>query len=243
LTTIAIYTLRFIFFIFKHTYGHFYFLYKESVYGDAIIFLNEAFSRVHWLQKQEPILDEKFVQSMSFICQNLKHIFEKKTRTTCSVSIKVAVETNVTANTEVKNLCRDNNSIIRDTDLYKKTTHFIFANTCFNIILSHLTKNQKNKLYYINNDINNTKDYENTSKESYENGVFPYQSELVVPIIPTHNEQDKVYNLLGFLCVDCKEINKFDEKYDLAIMQGVADGIYNIIQKRNKQQKVKRAKA
>ncbi|MFZ2205497.1 MAG: hypothetical protein WAV23_02820 [Minisyncoccia bacterium] len=230
---LGIYLFRFVLFFFKHIYKYWYYLYKESVYGDAIIFLKEAFSWVHWLRKLDEIPDDKFIATMAFMCHQLKLIYDKKTNSKCSVSIKVAIETVITANTEVVNLCRDKNSLHRDTKTYQNTQHLIFANTCFNNILSHLTKNKKSKLYYINNDIPSSKDYENTSKECYIDGILPYKSELVVPIIPLHIEQDKVYNLLGFLCVDCSEKSMFDEKYDLAILQGVADGIYDIICIRN----------
>ncbi len=38
---------------------------------------------------------------------------------------------------------------------------------------------------------------------------------------------------LGFLCVDYSEA-KFNPEYDVPLIQGVADGIYDIISKRPK---------
>ena len=100
-------------------------------------------------------------------------------------------------------------------------------NTCFNSILTEV-KNQNKLLHYINNDITNSNDYFNTSKKCYDDEVLPYESEIVVPIIPIVRGK-KDFNLLGFLCVDCDKRKAFDTKYDTHILQGIADGIYDII--------------
>lgn len=55
---------------------------------------------------------------------------------------------------------------------------------------------------------------------------LPYKSEIVVPIIPSYAKQ---YDIIGFLCVDCEHSNKFDPIYDPALIEGVADGIYDIL--------------
>jgi hypothetical protein len=47
-------------------------------------------------------------------------------------------------------------------------------------------------------------------------------------ILPTPNR----HYILGFICVDCDTKNKFtDELYSSAILEGVADGLYDIIEK------------
>lgn len=35
--------------------------------------------------------------------------------------------------------------------------------------------------------------------------------------------------MLGFLCVDCEQGDRFDEKYDPVLLEGVVDGIYDIL--------------
>ncbi len=231
---LLLYIFRFILFFSQNAYKHWYYLYKESIYGDAIIFLKDAFSRIHWLRKVENITDEQFKTVMVFMCEKLKEIYDRKTKSVCSVSIKVPIEASVSANTEVKNLCRNNDALDRDTEKYRDSKHYIFGNTCYNSILTNITKNKRAKLFYINNDIEGSVDYENTSKDCYKDEKLPYKSELVVPILPLHNDEEKVYSILGFLCIDSNEKNVFDTKYDLAILQGVADGIYDIILFRNK---------
>lgn len=38
----------------------------------------------------------------------------------------------------------------------------------------------------------------------------------------------------GFICIDCNMKDKFDEtRYDIPMVEGIADGIYDIILKRN----------
>ena len=208
-----------------------YFLFKESLYGDFIIFLKDAFSEIHWLRKKGTITKEDLKTTLVIVCDQLRIIFEKKTKTKCAVSIKVPVDTNVTANTEVINLCRDEKSTIRDTTKYYETKHHIFSNTCFNSIIDHYVRNKMNRLFYINNDIPKSllsENYINTGTDVYPNGILPYNAEIIVPILPVKNI-DVSNKLIGFLCVDSDGLNVFDSKYDLAILQGVADGIYDVI--------------
>ena len=80
--------------------------------------------------------------------------------------------------------------------------------------------------------------YENSSWEIHkmnndkDEWKLPYYSEIVVPIIPLENKNQDKYKILGFICVDSNKINCFTEKYDTAILLGVADGIYDIIFKK-----------
>lgn len=211
---------------------HFLSKYRDSIYGDAIILLKDAFAKVHLIRKSKTSDPTIILNTLVFMCNQLKTYFDKKTKQPCGVSIKIVLKskTNLTSDTKLYNLCRDKSTNKRDTDAYKNTEHKIFNNSCFNSIFSHLMSNQKNKLFYINNDIEGSKDYQNTSIQAYEDGVLPYKSEIVVPIIPLSNEADRQYSLFGFICVDSPQKNSFDNNYDLAILQGVADGIYDVIQ-------------
>ncbi|CAN5639907.1 hypothetical protein BH10BAC2_BH10BAC2_29340 [soil metagenome] len=222
----------------QNTYYHLKAKYLESVYGEAIILLKDTFAHIHALRKKAIISDEDFKAAMITVCECLKKIYDKKTKGNCSVSIKVLkindVGKDYTANTEVINLFRDQKSSNRDTTKYLDTKHYIFNNTCYNHIFNNILKSRKNKLYYLNNDIQSSKDYANSSIDAYASTeeeatkkILPYKSELVVPILPIINEN--IYNLLGFLCVDGNSNDIFDDLYDLAITQGVADGIYDII--------------
>lgn len=206
----------------------FKFIQNESLYGEAIIILKDGFARIHSLRKLNPMPDDNFKSTMIYLCDQVKKIFDSLTKAECSVSIKVGVnEGDMSSDTEVTTLCRDSSVRGRDTLEYLKIKHVVFMNTCFNSILTKL-KDPNKFQYYINNDINNTENYENTSKTCYKNEILPYCSEFVVPILPIIRE-NRDFNLVGFLCVDCDIKGGFDEKYDPHILQGVADGIYDII--------------
>ena len=95
---------------------------------------------------------------------------------------------------------------------------------------------KRSNLYYVNNDIENSKDYVNTSIDSYTDGILPYKSELVCPILPIIDIQKNAL-LCGFICVDCNKKNVFDTtRYDVPMMTGIADGIYDILENYNKKE-------
>ena len=232
---LVIFVSRLILFFSINVVKHLHFVYKESIYGDAIIILRDSFSKVHYLRKKGKIDDEEFMEVMVVFCNNLKKIFDKKTKKQCSVSIKVPVKGPVNSSATVHNLCRDSIATkTRDTDDYKRTNHTIIGNTAFQKIVNNIFKGNKENFFYLNNDINSAKDYENTSKDAYPENKLPYVSELVCPIIPhTWEKGTSSYECIGFICVDCEDKDVFDNKYDVAIMSGVADGIYDLITFRN----------
>ena len=67
----------------------------------------------------------------------------------------------------------------------------------------------------------------------YKDGVLPYKSELIYPILPVHRVSEQDYNIWGFICVDCDVANGFDNKYDKAIVEVVADGVHDIMMARH----------
>ena len=116
----------------------------------------------------------------------------------------------------------------------KKIKHRIIGNTAFSIIVNKILKGNQKQLAYVNNDIPNSSNYVNTSIECYPDGILPYNSELVYPIVPIKGNETNQRDLKGFICIDCNKPNKFDEnRYDIPMVQGIADGIYDIFAKRN----------
>lgn len=229
--------LRFLLFFAINVLRLIHYTYKETMYGEAIILLRDAFSRVHHLRKLDKIEDKEFISTMTVFCNHLKAIFDKKTKGNCSVSIKVPVKGTVNETTQVINFCRDSVATkVRDTKLYNEISHTIIGNTAYQKVLNSILRGSKEKFHYINNNIPNSKDYENTSVDSYVNKQLPYESELVYPLVP-HMWESKVnnYECIGFICVDCNKREVFDDKYDTALISGVADGIYDLITLRNKQ--------
>ena len=217
----------------RNSVKHLHEYYRESKYGDAIILLKEAFSKFHWLRKKSEYSDEELMSCLIFLCDKLQVLFSRKNFSDCSVSIKVPIKGNITADTPVKNLCRDSShKAKRDTPNYQAINHTIIGNTAFIKVLNNVLRGSKKGFHYFNNCIQDTKDYENTSREAHESGMLPYNSEIVVPIIPSIPDDNKNYDLIGFLCVDCESEHKFDDYYDPALIEGVADGIYDILSRK-----------
>lgn len=236
---IVLFLIRFLYYLFKDLARYIHNVYVDSIWGYAIIKLKDAYSEMHYLRKQKEIKDQDFMNALVTFCETLKKIFDKKTKGDCCVSIKVPAGVFDSLETwQLRNLCRDSKHNNRDTQVYDNTEHTVIGNTPYTVIVSKLLDNRhRQKPFYLNNDIENSKDYMNTSKQVYEKGL-PYKSELVYAIVPIKKDE-KSSDLVGFLCIDCDKKNVFDDnRYDIPMIEGVVDGIYDIILRRN-QEKLK----
>lgn len=234
---ILLFSFRFAYYLCKDLVYYIHNTYVDSIWGMAIIELKDAYANMHYLRKQEQITDDDFMIALVTFCETLKSIFDRKTKGNCCVSIKVPAGIFTSLQTwELCNLCRDRAHSCRDTKDYENMNHTIIGNTPYTVIINRLLDTRRKfKPYYLNNDIENTKDYMNTSERLYSNGL-PYKSELVYAILPIKNDEEHRYDLAGFLCIDCDKKNVFDEKrYDIPMVEGIVDGIYDIIVRRNKQ--------
>ena len=228
----------FMWYLLKHTSAYIHNCFVDSIWGDAIKILQKSYSELHRLERQKEVDDADFMSVLVLFCNSLKRIFDKKTKADTSVSIKVLVSKDIITVTnyqdviEFKNLCRDTDHNHRNTDAYKSIKHTLLQNTPYIISVTNLMKNNDN-YGYINNNIPDSKHYFNSSKGAHKNGVLPYKSELVYPIVPasrSHIAANDFSDLIGFICIDCDKTNVFDEdRYDIPIIKGVADGLYNII--------------
>ncbi|MDD2411792.1 MAG: hypothetical protein PHR79_02635 [Bacteroidales bacterium] len=213
-----------------------------NYYGETILLLKDSFSYIHKVRRGDNITPEQLSKVFIGVCNKLKHIFEKRLDYTYSVCIKVLTENGGELNeyVEIKTLCRDENSYFNRKNC-KQVVHKIVDNTCFNEILYNI--DMPNKAFYLNNNLPNDKYYKNSSflnygtvpeqADSIERQKFwtlPYKSEIVVPIAPTLNsDNDRKKEFYGYLCVDCDEENGFHKKYDSGMIQGVADGLSDLI--------------
>lgn len=214
--------------------------YKERVYGNIMIELIAITAKINYAKRQ-PVLDEvNFMAILLDICEELKKIFERKSRQSiCSVSfkaLKLPPSGELGPQSEVFCLRRDSEGEAkRHTPKYMSTAHSISNNSCYNIILNNLLSTKKGvHRYYINNNVpatNQSDDrgvaYMNSSYDVYQE--LPYRSELVVPILPLKVDNKPDPKLSGFLCVDSNKPNFFEDRYDLAILQGVSDNIYELL--------------
>jgi len=229
-TICAIFILRLLAIFILDLARYLYTMSKNSTYGDAIILLNVCFAAMHKYRKSKGHDDKEFVAAMVLLCNSLKEIYDKSSKSSCSVSIKVPVANNkVNAETLILNLIRDSAHRERDTKEYMETEHTLLGNTAFSYCLSQVSSNLDTK-YYRNNHVNTSENYQNTSKICHKDGLLPYHSELVMPITP-YGKGENI--CLGFICIDSDKENAFNSKYESAILEGVADGIFDIISVRN----------
>lgn len=228
---VVLFLLRWFYYISKGIIRYIHNTYVDSIWGKAIVDLKDAYAMVHCLRKKTEITDEEFLTTLVSFCNILKKIFDRKTKGDCCVSIKVPVGRFETIEAwNLENLCRDESHRQRDTQEYERTKHTVIGNTPYTVICNNLLSSKSNPVpYYINNDIENTKDYMNTSRNLHQESQR-YKSELVYAIVPIMGEHEYRHELLGFLCIDCNKKNAFDtSRYDVPMVEGIVDGIYDII--------------
>lgn len=233
---------RFVKFSFERVREYYRGLIIESLYGDAIIHLKYAFSYVHHLRKTSNVTDKEIGEAMLVVCDSIKTIFDSKTKSPCAVSIKLPLSGAISTSSEtqtqftevIRTICRDTASQSRNTETQKAIRHTIVGNTPYlKILLLAGSSSNSRPFFYSNHDIRNSRDYESTSRAGYTNQCLPYNSQLVIPIMPimpTESEQNKI---AGFLVIDSNSNYTFGDKYDIGILEGVADGLYDVIMRLN----------
>ena len=201
----------------------------DNIWGEAIVLVKEIEDSV---RKYEANVTQADIV-LRDVCNKTKKYFDKKTKDVSAVSIKVPVESDDSIdNMVVENIARDDSSAKkRNTEAYRSITHTIFDNTAYIVIFSRLRK-KKSNAYYMNNDINKDANYETTSRDAYDEGVLPYNSEFVFPIISLPTEKYKSStDLVGFFCIDCEGRRKFtDDKYSVNLMKAICNSLCRIIQ-------------
>ena len=179
------------------------------------------------------------------MCDHVAASFSLITGTSCSASIKIITwDEDKEKNTKLKAItfCRDRHSAKRRENEKPDTKHWLDENTDFIAILSNIES--PGGRYFFSNQLPFLSDYKNTSFGLYSTPYagqvplfkdiirawkwpLPYKSCIVVPICPSYSR--KMSNLVGFLCIDAGKIGAFKKEYDVDLLSGVADGIYNVM--------------
>lgn len=221
----------------------------DSALERVLVNLHNIYAEIRELLRCDNADDVAKIKTLTKLCDEVKRIFDRKTGAQCSVSIKVLhhskeqhvpiTKTTVSEYT-VENICRDTAHSSRDSKKYIGVEHTLIGNTPYLVVINKLCNNSS-KPVYINNDIDkaissnnyrNTSNYLNTSIGVHIENGLPYKSELVYPIIPAKcsTENSHISYMMGFLCIDCNEPNKFNKcNSDILLVQDVADAIYDVI--------------
>ncbi|MBI5913803.1 MAG: hypothetical protein HY842_00360 [Bacteroidetes bacterium] len=243
----SLFLLLFLRFFFIESWRKYILLRRESIYGNAIVLLSQSFSKLHSLRKKKTLEKKEVKDVLEAFCDNLSAIYEKKTKSKCGVSIKVFSQcySDLNFQSEVFTLCRNENTRSRYTNRVEPI-HTIARNTGYQRILSNFYSDKKDQLYFLCNDLPGYGEYDNSSFDVYpalpddakrdvtirrDKWPLEYKSELIVALTPMEPENVTEFHVVGFLCIDCK-LDKgeiFEEKYDVALVRGVADGVYDLI--------------
>lgn len=220
--------------LFDSAWEKLHYAYAETVYGISLQTLSVIIGSTCKLIQQNDITEVQTKQVLNQLCDNLESLFSGMTKSKCAVSIKVFVNKDdgiAVESCSVINLVRDSKHFSRNTDKYKEINHTIIGNSSYTYVINNVLKGNGDFLY-VNNNVNATDNYLNTSKDAYTNGLLPYNSELVYPLLPAYCNNDKQENqkILGFLCIDSEKTNCFPHtEYIQEIMRIASNQIYNAI--------------
>ena len=230
---VTLFVFFYCFYFLRNAYGWIHNLTVESIWGEIIKVLAEVYAQIHEIERKESITENDVADVLGSFCNKVKLLFDKKTNSDCCVSIKVPIshysDSGEWQSIQVKNISRDQKHISeRDTTNYKNTNHDVIGNTAYSYVISMVIKESSNPKVYLDNNVKLNENYITTSGRE----TIPYESELVVPILPSRYKQLNEIYFGGFLCIDSNKKNAFDkEHYDIPMTVGLADGLYSIMLK------------
>ncbi len=189
---------------------------------------------------------DKILTKLSDACTKVSIAFHKIKGQHCGVCIKLitfADDAMDIATATVRTIARDEHSIAVDQRSTVDTKiHFIHQNSDF----EEIAKKAKQNIHhpFVCNNLPDAKEYSNSNLVGYKipsrwdklfrrkkiNWPLQYMSTIVVPIFPLRIQGGESNNLRAFLCIDSTKKGLFN-KYDTEIMKGIADGLFNKIDK------------
>lgn len=218
---------------------------RERKYAQALAYVSDGFSEVHNLGRQQAVSIEAVKRACERLCDSLAKTFSLITGTKCNASIKILIE-DVDENNHSKLRAV---TFSRSTDMMRNPKrnfikHWLDQNTDFLMIFDSIDKPARANFF--SNSLPIRFGYNNTSFKMYrgdppDNNLvlrywrwpLPYKSTIVVPICPSSEQSKKT--LIGFLCVDSERVGAFSPSYDITLLSGVADGIYNLLARESEQ--------
>ena len=218
---------------------------KKSRYADAYSEINIGFTHLHKLRRIDNLTIDLILPELRQLCNQLSFAFRRIYGFKIGVCIKFI--TNDNGRPRCETLVRDSYSDAqnRKSGSQDNTKHWIDANSDFEFIYKNFDNENVDTSYYLENHLPNCHDYKNTriKAEWKPRFRFPYlnyylrrwswpllyKSTLIVPIVPLIANDQSQKAIRGFLCVDSSHEGVFNKYYDVDIMKGVADGIYNQI--------------
>ncbi len=218
---------------------------KKTKYADAYAAINVGFSHLHKLRRVDNLTIDQILPALENLCDEVSHAFSKIYGGEIGICIKFIVNDN--GRPRCQTLVRDSNSNAqsRKSGSQDTTKHWIDANSDFEFIYNNFDDDNEETSYYLEQHLPTCLDYKNTRlkmgwkpksfflyPERYArkwNWPLWYKSTLIVPIVPLIANDQSQEAIRGFLCADSRSEGIFNKYYDVDILKGVADGIYNQI--------------
>lgn len=208
--------------------------FTNATYANAIILSREAIAEIS-SNKRLPANDkEKMMEQVTTLCNLLQVVFTKKTRSNCSVSIKVSIlNSPVSADSELKDLCIDyKHQFLSASNEDLKQKYTVKGNTAFQVAVSNILY-YKVPFYYLNNNIPKTRNYQSSSQSAHPHKKLAKKSEFVYPLIPLPAQSNPIENekveIWGFLCIESDRKNSFRNRFDVPLVAGVANRLLDIL--------------
>jgi len=219
-------------------------------YAEAFEEINIGFAELHKTTRNN-ITDLGVIAEKIFSLTNsISNVFTKIYGHQISVCIKLIVFKNKRASAQT--LSRDKKSLTKDrkTGTNDKGDHWLDLNSDFNFIYTNYDDEFNDTSFYYQTKLPIRKDYKNTRltkwppKEIFwgidnivrrKSWPLKYRSTLVVPIVPLLADEQNQKAIRGFICLDSPNESCFNTQFDVDILKGISDGLYNTIDKLQKQ--------
>jgi hypothetical protein len=226
---------------------------RKARYAEVLQYLSQISAET---LKPEPVSSVNRIEEIEAICRlivnRLSGAFSLVTGTKCSVCIKaVMAAQSAPALAAAVTLCRDDTSIERETAVSAteagfpelagdyNVEHLITGNTAFSQALKY-PWSPRSRCFF-SNYLPSETSYQNTSFQIHGPAPtsrwpfvrnfkwpLPYKSTIVCPIGRGQNLQLK-YEVVGFLAVDSRSRRVFSNAFDIDVMIGVADSLFNLV--------------
>lgn len=220
--------LRFLWMLSKYIFIYIHERYIESKWGNAMLVIKESQSKLaHLVSSEYDLISAK--KTIVEVLNMQRDWYNEFLKSNCGISIKVPTNDYTDLNNWVlKNICRDSSTYSRDNEIYKDIKHTVIHNTPFSYVIAKITSDS-DSISYVNENIPQSKNYNNTSIKAYQNHILPYKSEIVSPIMIYKYKGNP--KCLGFLCFDCSDANKFNTQveYLVAFNEIFAETLYPVL--------------
>jgi hypothetical protein len=158
------------------------------------------------------------------VCQRIQTIFFQAIRRPCMVTVKLIQSEQRGSELYVQTYVRSQELCPRDLPEPQRFKVSKGLNTAFDEAIRARTDGKPR--HFFSADLRRIEGRYRNERPSW---LQHYKSALVVPIQSSADDADQTLELLGFLCVDSKSVNRLDDHYQLYMLTALAAQMYNFL--------------